>query len=74
MNKVCRVKRADYITPTCTSVLCSEHFQPEDYESVVMQAFGFKGKYGTRVRKDAEPTIQSVPPCTRRGTLEGSQS
>lgn len=39
-----------------------------------MQAFGFKGKYATRLKKDAVSTIQAFPPLGTGPAMDSSAS
>ncbi|MEQ2192898.1 hypothetical protein XENOCAPTIV_019416 [Xenoophorus captivus] len=57
-----QVKRQNFQHASPYSVLCSKHFEADDYESSMMQMFGFKAKNNTRLKKDAVPTIHAPNP------------
>ncbi|MEQ2162841.1 hypothetical protein GOODEAATRI_024030 [Goodea atripinnis] len=57
-----QVKRQNFHHASPYSVLCSKHFEADDYESSMMQMFGFKAKNNTRLKKDAVPTIHAPNP------------
>ncbi|MEQ2274260.1 hypothetical protein XENORESO_017330 [Xenotaenia resolanae] len=56
-----QAKRKDFHHATPYSVLCSKHFQVDDYDDAMMQMFGFKSKK-KRLKKDAVPKIHVSPP------------
>ncbi|KAM4728871.1 uncharacterized protein FYW61_011698 isoform 2-T2 [Anableps anableps] len=59
-----QAKRRDFHRATPYSVLCSKHFQADDYDDAMMQMFGFKSKK-KRLKKDAVPSIHASPPSPK---------
>ncbi|KAM4728876.1 uncharacterized protein FYW61_011702 [Anableps anableps] len=80
-----QMRRQNFQKASRHSVLCSRHFEADDYESSMMQMFGFKAKNNTRLKKEAVPTIHAPNPrallldaetglCSRPGRRPSSSS
>ena len=60
-TKFVQMKRADFIEPTKHSIICSDHFTPDCFESPYMQEMDFKKNRG--LLPSAVPIIQLQPPA-----------